>query len=86
MVNFNQICREKLGKCVIIGSVNLTGLRNNKYSQAIGNIIYFVNKLKLKGKDYSMINEDDMLELSSPKRNISSDNMLGKLFGYFFGE
>lgn len=86
MMNFSQICREKLLNCAIIGSVNLIGLRNNKYSSAIGNIIYFVNKLKLKEKNYSMINSEEMELLSSPKKNISSNNMLGKVFGYFFGE
>ena len=87
MMNFNQICREKLGKCAIIGNVNLIGLRNNKFSSAIGNIIYFVNKLKLKGKDYSMISSDEMDILSTPrKNNATNDTMLGKVFGYFFGE
>ena len=85
LTNFQQICREKLGKCAIIGSVNLIGLRNNKFSSAIGNIIYFVNKLKLKGKDYSMVNSDEMEILSTPRKN-SNDSMLGKVFGYFFGE
>ena len=47
MMNFSQICREILGNCAIIGSVNLIGLRNNKFSSAIGNIIYFINKLKI---------------------------------------
>ena len=85
MNNFHQICREKLGKCAIIGSVNLIGLRNNKFSSAIGNIIYFVNKLKLKGKDYSMISSDEMDILSTPRKN-SNDSMVGKVFSYFFGE
>lgn len=85
MINFHQICREKLGNCAIIGSVNLIGLRNNKYSSAIGNIIYFVNKLKLKGKDYSMISSDEMDILSTPRKN-SNDSMVGKVFSYFFGE
>ena len=85
LTNFYQICREKLGKCAIIGSVNLIGLRNNKFSSTIGNIIYFVNKLKLKGKDYSMINSDEMEILSTPRKN-TNDSMLGKVFGYFFGE
>ena len=84
MVNFNQICREKLGKCAIIGNVNLIGLRNNKFSSAIGNIIYFVNKLKLKGKDYSMVNTNDMESLSTPKK--TNNSMVDKVFGYFFGE
>ena len=85
MINFHQICREKLGNCAIIGSVNLIGLRNNKFSSAIGNIIYFVNKLKLKGKDYSMISSDEMDILSTPRKN-TNDSMVGKVFSYFFGE
>lgn len=85
MMNFNQICREKLGKCVIIGNVNLIGLRNNKFSSTIGNIIYFVNKLKLKGKDYSMINNEEMQILATPKKN-NQDSVLGKFVEYFFGE
>lgn len=88
LINFNQIVRDILGNYAIIGNVNLIGLRNNKYSSSVGNIIYFVNKLKLKGKDYSMISGDDMLVLSSPRKsnNNSNDSMLGKVFGYFFGE
>lgn len=68
------------------GTVKLVGVRNNKYSTVIGNIIYFLNTLKLKGMDYSMLSEDDMDELSSPRENSNDDTMLGKVFGYFFGE
>ena len=86
MINFSQICREKLGNCAIIGNVSLTGARNNKYSSSIGNIIYFTEKLKLKGKNYSMITEEDMEILSTPRKTSTNDTMLGKVFGYFFGE
>ena len=86
MINFNQICREKLGKCAIIGSVNIIGLRNNKFSSTIGNIIYFVNKLKLKGKNYSMISSEEMQILQTPKKNNNQDSVLGKFVEYFFGE
>lgn len=87
MINFNQICREKLGICAIIGNVSLTGARNNKYSSSIGNIIYFTEKLKLKGKNYSMITSEEVEILSTPRKNNTyNDTMLGKLFGYFFGE
>lgn len=85
MMNFEQICREKLGKCAIIGNVNLIGLRNNKFSSSIGNIIYFVNKLKLKGKDYSMVGNDEVVALSTPKKN-TQETVLGKFVEYFFGE
>lgn len=87
MINFNQICREKLGNCAIIGNVSLIGARNNKYSSSVGNIIYFTEKLKLKGKNYSMITNEEMEILSTPRKtNAYNDTMLGKLFGYFFGE
>lgn len=68
------------------GKIKLIGVRNNKYSTAIGNIIYFINTLKLKGMDYSMLSEDDMDKLSSPKSNNNDGTVLGKVFGYFFGE
>ncbi len=68
------------------GTVKLIGVRDNKYSTVIGNIIYFLNTLKLKGMNYSMFSENDMDEISSPKQNISDNTMLGKVFGYFFGE
>lgn len=85
MINFIQISREKLGNCAIIGNVNLIGLRNNKYSSAIGNIIYFVGKLKLKGTNYTMVTDEDMENLVSPKKN-NNDTVLGNIFNYFFGE
>ncbi len=72
-----------------IGKIKLIGVRNHKYSTALGNIIYFISTLKLKGKDYTMVSNEDMDTLSSTNKhfiNASSDTMLGKVFGYFFGE
>lgn len=89
LAHFNYIAEDVFGKDVKIGNVKLTGIRNNKYSSSVGNIIYFINKLKLKGKEYSMFSKSDIEELSSTKRsliNISSESMLGKVFGYFWNE
>lgn len=90
MAHFEYIAEDIFGKDVMIGDIKLVGIRNNKYSACIGNIVYFINKLKIKGKDYTMISSDDMEELETPKRgimnNISNESMLGKVFGYFFGE
>lgn len=73
-----------------LGNVRLVGIRNNKYSVCIGNIVYFINKLKLKGKEYSMISANDSEEIAEPKKraigNIAEDSTLGKLFNYFFSE
>ncbi len=89
MNHFELVAESIFGKNVIIGNVRLIGIRNNKYSSAIGNIVYFINKLKVKGKNYTMVNDTDMEVLSSTKKNlinVSNESMLGKVFGYFFGE
>ncbi|MDD3392829.1 MAG: cell division protein FtsA [Bacilli bacterium] len=89
MDNFNLIADEILGKGTIIGDVKLIGARHNKYSSVIGNIVYFINKLKLRGKSYSMFDSDDIEALSTRKKsiiNVSNDSMLGKVFGYFGSE
>ena len=85
MVDFDSTLNEIMFSAKT-GRVKLIGVRNNKYSTAIGNIIYFINTLKLKGMDYSMLSEDDMDKLSSPKSNNNDGTVLGKVFGYFFGE
>ena len=51
--------------------------------------LLFINKLKLKGKSYTMVGSSDMEDLSSVKKNTmitSNETMLEKVFGYFFGE
>lgn len=87
--HFEYIVTDILGKNASIGNVKLLGIRNNKYSSTVGNIVYFIQKQKLRGQEITMISNSDMELLSSTKRNvinISSETMLGKVFGYFFGE
>jgi cell division protein FtsA len=87
--HFHSLIEDKLGKKASIGEVKIVGLRNNQNTAALGNIIYFINKLKLKGTEYSMINEEQTESLASVKNNtanISSDSMLNKVVSYFFGE
>lgn len=89
LVNFEDVIHDVLGSNAYIGNIKLLGARNNKYSTAIGNIIYFIGTLKLKGQDYTMLSKRDMEILSSPDKhliNTSDETMLGKVFGYFFGQ
>jgi len=89
MNNFSIIAEDVLGEKARVTDIHLIGLRNNKYSAAIGNIAYFINKQKLKGKYFSLVSREDMEILSSAKKNlinISNESMLGKVFGYFFSE
>lgn len=89
MTHFNYIASDIFGKDVIIGNVKLLGIRNNKYSSAVGNIIYFINKLKLRGMQYSMFSKSDVEDISQVRKNlinVSSDSMLSKVFGYFWND
>lgn len=89
MTHFELLINEKFGKKATAGKIRTIGVRNNIYSASLGNIIYFVNKLKLKGKNYSMVSTKDSEDLSSVKKNnanLVSDSMLGKVAQYFFGE
>lgn len=89
MNNFSIIAEDVLSEKARVTDIHLIGLRNNKFSAAVGNIAYFISKQKLKGKYFSLISRDDMENLSSTKKNlinISNESMLGKVFGYFFNE
>lgn len=89
MNNFSIIAEDVLGQKVRVTDIHLIGLRNNKFSAAVGNIAYYISKQKLKGKYFSLISREDMEVLSSTKRNlinVSNESMLGKVFGYFFSE
>lgn len=85
MDGFLSVASEIFGKDVIIGNVNIIGIRNNKYSSAIGNVVYYINKLKLLGDNSTMVDDE---EFYSKKNliNVSEGTMLGKVFGYFFGD
>lgn len=87
MAGFSTLVEEILGSTSSVGTIRIPGIRNNKYSTALGNIVYFINKLKLKGIDYTMI-EDTGNALDNHKGfvSISTESMLGKVFGYFFNE
>lgn len=89
MPDIEYVATEVLGKNVSIGNIKLLGIRNNKYSSCVGNIVYFISRLKLRGKNYSMVNNDEASELATVRKSsveTANDSMLGKLFGYFFSE
>lgn len=80
------VANEILGD-VTLGNIKLVGVRDNKYSSVIGNIIYFINRLKLRGNNYSMMTKEDEEEISSVKKGRNSSNaMLGEVFEYFLNE
>lgn len=80
---------EVFAKKASITHLSLIGIRDNKYSSCVGNIVYFMTKLKLREKGYTMLSGSDIEDLISTKKNklnLSNESMLKKVFGYFFGE
>lgn len=87
MPGFNLILEDIFGEKVKAGNITTIGIRDNRYSTASGLIKYFFEKLKLRGKEYSMFNDENQKDLVSIKKrliNFSDDSVLGKVFGYFF--
>ncbi len=84
--DFNILLDKVFTKSHILGKIDIVGVRNNKFSTSIGTIIYYNGRLKLKNKEYSVFNLDDLEALSgvTKKVNINENSILGKLFGYFF--
>ena len=88
IVGFEYIVKDVFGEDANIGNIKMLGIRDNIYSSCIGNLVYFINKLKLKNKNYSMISDNELYQITSlaGRKLNDSDSMLGKLFGFFFSE
>ena len=85
MADIEYVANDVFGKDVSIGNIKLIGIRDNKYSSCVGNIVYYVSKLKLKGQEYSMVNNDEASKLASIRKSyqeINNEKMLGKLTEY----
>ena len=86
MSDFNILLDKVFTKPHILGKIGIVGVRSNKFSTVVGIIKYYNGKLKLKNKEYSVFDADELEELSGvhKKVNINENSILGKLFGYFF--
>ena len=83
---FKNLVYEILGKDVIIYTEDTLGARNNNYTTSIGMIKYFIDKMEVRGKEYSMIDEQDEELLINPNnKNSKGKASITKIFGNFIG-
>ncbi len=84
---FDIICKDILKDQVITKKLNIIGIRDNSYSSCIGMIGYFINKLRIRGKAYTMFDEEKQIELIDGRRNeeFSNTSVFGKVFDYLVG-
>ncbi len=82
---FKNLVYEILGKDVIIFTEDTIGVRNSKYTTALGMIKYFNNKMETRCREYSMFDKDDEDILINPNKNKKDKMNVAKIFGNFIG-
>ena len=83
--SFKNLVTEVLGKGALVYKVDTIGVRDNKYTTALGMIKYFIDKMNIRGKEYSMISETDEELLIKPDSRLKKENIdvIGKVFKNF---
>ena len=81
---FQEVFREVFGKTKDVTRVEDIGVRNNRFSSALGIIKYYNEKLKFRDKLASTIEEESQEELFVSKKKIDGNSLLGKVYSYFF--
>lgn len=85
MPAMNFVLEDVFGNQAKLYSINTLGIRKARFITVSGSIRHFVNKIKLRGKDYSMFSSDDADSLIHSKTRIGrNDSVFGKFFSYFF--
>lgn len=84
LAGFQYLTEDILGIKARVCNIATIGVRHNKYSSVLGLIKYIDNKLKLRDKSISMINEEDINALISISENNNNGNIINKVFGRFF--
>ncbi len=84
--DFNLVAESIFGKNVTLGNIHELGVRNNIYSSVVGIIKWYDYNQKLKNREYSLLNIKEQEEFSklSNGEELSSNGVIGKVFGYFF--
>ena len=80
---FNEITKEVFGDVAVTKDFDVIGIRNYVYTASFGMIKYFIEKLRLRGREYTMFNEDKEYKLVEERKN-NKGFSFSKFFGYFF--
>lgn len=83
---FSYLVESVLGENATTLNITTMGIRNNKFSSAIGIIKYFHEKMKLREKNISLLDDEKIKEIEQNKQSmldLTDDTFIGKIFGYF---
>ena len=85
MPGINFVLEDVFGDNAKTYLMNTLGIRKARFITISGAIKYFVKKIKLSGKEYSMFSSDDVDGLIHNKTKIGKNaSVLGRIFNYFF--
>lgn len=84
LAGFSYLVDEEFGAMAKVCNISIIGIRHNKYSSALGAVKYFDDKLALRGKSYNMFTGSDIENLVSVQQRVTSNSIIGKVFGHFF--
>lgn len=86
LIGFSYVVENIFGLNATTLNITTMGIRNNKFSSAIGIIKYFHEKMKLREKNISLLGDDKIEEIEQNKHSmldLSEDTFISKIFGYF---
>ena len=84
MLGFSAIVEDLFLKNSAVMNLGIIGIRNNKYSNAYGTIKYFVEKLELREKEYTMFSEEKIEEMMATRKKVGASSVIGKIFDRIF--
>lgn len=85
LAGFQYVIENVFGKIAVVHNITNMGIRNNKYSSAIGLIKYFDYKMNLRDRNFSMITDEKTL-MNKKKNTVSEDNnIISRVFDMFTG-
>ena len=83
MLGFNALVEDVFVKNASVMNIGILGVRDNRYSASYGLIKYFVSKLELREKEYTMFSMDRIDAMLSPRKK-AGNNVIGKIFDRLF--
>ena len=84
MLGFDALIQDTYGMKGKILDVNIIGIRDSKYNTSFGAIKYFVDKLNVRKKDYTMFIDEKVEEMLRARKKMGTGSALGKIFGKIF--
>ncbi len=85
LTGFSFVAENVLGVSATVLNITTMGIRNNKYSSVIGVIKYFYEKMRLREKNISLVDEEMIKEIEQNGKSmldLADDTFISKIFGY----